>query len=373
MQLRSKNPGASHSIWLKTLALINLTILSFLFSSCSDDTVSPPKPPPTVEIKDSSIFDWQFVDCSGNYMSDMYVLDTNRIFFAAWPNLCYYNGAKIVSIETDPPYYFPQIVRGFDENNVFFGGFYYNSGSDPVKKLWLKKWNGSSIETTLLPNDTTLLGFRDMFVNNLNDIWISVYPAKFYHFDGTNFTTYISQNQNMYLSYFFKDLNSDLFTSAATQLQVNHWLFQVFKLENNNWSNYISDTVIQNVSPLQFGSYPCGTDYIRMGLNSLYCFNGQGWTFLSSTPGFNAHYIGGVSKDSFLCSGKVETLPYYRFFYYNGLNWYRQSNFMPPYVNYYDEINSIKEKNNNYYGFFNNSTYENYFFIGKPKISGAMK
>jgi hypothetical protein len=205
-----------------------------------------------------------------------------------------------------------------------------------------------------------------MYINNPNDIWISVYPARFYHFDGTSVTNYTPQNRDMYLSSFFKETNGDLITTGVIPIQTNKGIFQMLKLVNNTWTNFLSDTIILNITPLQGIVYICETNYLRMGINSLYYFTGNSWSFFTNTADFYVRSLSGKALNNFLCCGIKQT-SYYNLYYFNG-DWYKQSNFLPPQVNYYDEIIVSKEKNYNYYGFFKNNFWENYFFIGRPKL-----
>jgi hypothetical protein len=181
MQLRSKNPGASYSIWLKTLALINLTILSFLFSSCSDDTVSPPKPP--VSEFDSARFNWRTVQIPNHGFAGMWAQDTSKIFLINYNNhSLYIESGGIVSIY-DFGIYGPNEIVGLSNNEIYIFGTDFNG------YMTIIKWNGGSFE--YYPTDKNVHDFRYVrgCAINSSEVWI-LSQGGISKFDGVNMAYY---------------------------------------------------------------------------------------------------------------------------------------------------------------------------------------
>jgi hypothetical protein len=361
----------SRALHFNIFRFLTYSILLFLITfllSCADDNPVKPKET-TTQIIDSSIFNWQFVNCDGYVLNDIYVLDTNKVFFASLPNLTYFDGLRLVDIASVPPYYFPQKVAGCDANNIFFGGFFYSGPESGVEKLWVKKWNGSGFQSIPVLEDTLRSGITDIYVNNGSDVWIAEDPSRLLHYDGFNVTSYHLQTEGELLRSFFKDVNGDFYIGGTTGLDTSNWSwrYDLWKWVPPDWMNVVSDTVIFIVSPMQDGTYVCGTDYVRSGMSSFYYLKTNSWAFLQNTPGFTAEYASGISKSYFICSTMLTASSPHELMLYNGFQWLKQTNFRPPNGNLSDKIKPFKMFRGYCIGCFENNLYYNNFYIGRPK------
>jgi hypothetical protein len=236
MQLRSKNPAASHSIWLKTLALINLTILSFLFSSCSDDTVSPPKPP--VSEFDSARFNWRTENIYYRGFAGAWAIDTNHIFLLnhANRNLYIVSGGN-TAIYYAGDYYFNEI-KGISNSEVYlFGAGLYDN------KLTIIKWNGSSFEThatnTIVRNTRFIRGCAI----SSNEVWICSNNG-ISKFDGVNMTNYVYEDSLLDPDFFFLSVDNKLQYIAAKALDSVDVQACLFELRDTAFVRIFNDTII---------------------------------------------------------------------------------------------------------------------------------
>lgn len=340
-------------------AVLIFGIIITMFYSCSNDTIVTTKKN-TQQIKDSSIFDWQFIHFNLWYgINDIYVADTNRIFYAAGSSLFYKDGVLII-IDNGSNFY-AESVAGFNENNVYFGG-----GGVGEHGHRLKKWNGSIMQEIPIPADsnTYWTAIISIFIVNSNDIWLATNSYRIYHFDGAGIKIYYLPSPLSSNSQFYLDKNGlmILFGSwVSSELDI----FYTFEFLNDKWE-YISIDTLTSTSLRDYYGI-CGEDVLRAGLNSIYYYSKYRWDFLVNMQDSHPQQFAGSSRSDFLCTGYTTGLPRFKLYYYNGNEWLWQSNFQPPYEVSGNEFFFAK-KGNNYYGaFFPFLESSTYLIIGRPK------
>ena len=115
--------------------LLNLYfVLVSMFFSCSDDGTIVAKKETTPQVKDSSIFEWEYIHFNQWNFYDMYVADTDKIFIAADPGSVFFDGRNFTQIDQNSWDFQPSTVNGYDANNVYFGGHDRNQIHSKLRK-----------------------------------------------------------------------------------------------------------------------------------------------------------------------------------------------------------------------------------------------
>jgi len=179
----SKNPIASPSIWLKTLALTNLIILTFLFSSCSDD--NPVKTTPVSEF-DSARFNWRTEDIYYHGFAGIWAQDTANIFLLNHANHSLYKVSGGISSIFNVGDYYLNDIKGLSNSEVYLFGTGLNDN-----KLIIIKWNGAGFEphiSDIVVSSANANWVRGCVINS-NEVWVCSQNG-ICKFDGINMTNY---------------------------------------------------------------------------------------------------------------------------------------------------------------------------------------
>jgi len=348
------------------LLIIVFILQTFLFISCKDDpvTVKPPSPDDTSSIKDSAMFDWEYVQLFQYTLTDLYVADTNKIFIVANGGLIFYDGKNVTELNINDPQFFADVLAGTSPNNIFIGGSDYHHPANTK----LKKWNGASFESVGQFLDTTR-HILDIIALNDNNVWVATASNVVYNCNGTE-TQYSFISQKLLVSpQFYQDVIGQLYLFGYNRTSNNttDFKFYTYKLENNNkWQQILSDSGDDN-SEMRIFLNICGTNAIRGGSTANYNFTGYGWDALQPNLEFKGKVFGGTSKNDFLCAGNVTTSYFfYKMYYYNGNEWFRMSNYL--YAGGVETPRRICKVKNNYYGIYTSSEPTNsHLFIARPK------
>ena len=314
----------------------------------------------TSQIKDSSLFNWKLISTGVTAIYNIYVADTNNVFFESGPLLGYYDGDSIKYI-TETQNHFRVCIDGFNSQNVYFAGF---MNVNPPHSA-LEKWNGSSIENIQFPSYDTNTTLQNILVTGPDNVWIIVLPHYIYHYENSTFTLYDLTIHDLFQPEFFKDQLNNLYLFGSIGISNNTNIFYTFKLNGNSWDNILKDTLVEYTSELTLIKGKCGKDYMRYGLHGVYIFNGNGWSLAAQVPDINMNVFAGENGLKFLSGGNTSTDRNDKLYFYTGSEFLLQSNFVIPLIQY--DITSMGEKNGIYYGALLTVNYPNYFFIGKPK------
>ncbi len=310
----SRNSIASPFIWLKTLALTNLIVLTYLFSSCSDDNPIKTTPPNT-SLDTSNIYDWELDTIYGYNCENVYTADSNNVFISAYPAPLYYNGRTYTELNMQDPLFICDYPAGYDKDNVFFGGG--KSGTylgDPI----LKKWTYENVSSYTLTGDSGV-GIRDIFVEGKEECWISTLERyKVYHFNAGILTAYpLDSGQRG--SVFYRDNSGVLYAVSPKFLNSSNSLLREYRFENGEFQAVRMDTVSN--SEMAVGGTRCGSDILITKEQEIMYFDATKWLKLCDAP-VSAPYsnIGGVSKDNFVAFGKSDIGPW-QIYAWDGNKW----------------------------------------------------
>jgi hypothetical protein len=346
--------------------IIILSLLfAFLISACKDDVIVVPPSNQNVVIKDSAMFDWEYILFNHGYIYDLFAADTDKAFISASSGAWYYNGKTFTLIDYNTPDFNLTVIRGTGPTNVYFGG---GGAGQYITHARLKRWNGSSMQEIQMPDDSS----KDLiciYIRNENDIWLATYINKIYHFNGLNITdtTYIP----------FEFLNSiRIFETSPGELYMYGWrgagqnatAYFVLKLSNDNWNVVLSDTTNSNTE-LQERNNLCGNTIIRAGKTHIHNYVPNYWDEIPGEIDFEPRIFAGSSKDNFLCNAGWN-MTYYYMYVHKDVVWYRESNYLPPSPQLLVPIYRLSYIKGYYFGLYY-EYYDNYLITARPRIKVA--
>jgi hypothetical protein len=281
----------------KRLLLVFVILCYFLITlhSCNkdEDTVTNPiEPPPPTQIIDTlNRYKWHLDTLYGYGFIGMYVADTSNIFFISNYSFIINNGHTFQVISMQEQNYSLGGLSGFDKDNVFFGGSMFNSEGKHIP--FLKKWNGSNIQTYYL-NDTDNF-VRGQLVIGPNDIWFTMYRNKVYHFTNGNFVSYIIDTA-LYATDLYQDYSGNIYLFANKLYHNPNYSEYRYVFNGNNF-------VLAGIDSLTLGNYipelnKAGSDLVRCGEdNVIRYFSNNSWNYLCAAYQFYPGAMGGNSKE----------------------------------------------------------------------------
>ena len=340
----------------RTLALTNLIILTFLFSSCSDDNpVKTTNPPPVVDTLDS-LFTWQFLNIPGYFIEDIYVYDTNNIYLAIPAGIVAVHGNNYFPIYVNDTAFAVNVIGGYDNSNIFLGG------SNPwIFKSRLKKWDGSNFSDILLPLDSSV-GVENILVRTPDDVWIGVGRDKIYHYDGFSIQTYDLLSRVLGPT-FFADSVGTLYLFGSSPTSPSTSIFYVYKFDGTQWQVVESDG---NNNMTDYVNI-CGSTVVRSAKDGIYKFTSTSWELITSFINMQIDIVGGKSSHELLLSGGIINNSGYSedIYHWNGEKLAKQKNYHPP---FYATLYGIKSTNNYYYGYNKpDDPFDSYLVIASRK------
>ncbi len=224
----SKNPKTSYSIWLKTLALANLIILTFLFSSCSDD--NPVKTAPVSEF-DSARFNWRAENVYYRGFAGIWAQDTGNIFLLNNYNRSLY---KVSGGNTSIFYagdYYLNDIKGLSNSEVYlFGSGLYDN------KLTIIKWNGAGFEThvsNVIVNPSNTRFIWGCAVSS-NEIW-TCSQFGICKFDGQKITNYAYGDSAFNPDYLFLSDDNKMRYIGAKQIDTFAVEVSLYEFQNTGF------------------------------------------------------------------------------------------------------------------------------------------
>lgn len=308
-------------------------VLLTIYSSCSDGNPIKPKNEPTANIKDTAMYEWQYIPFDGGgsgIVYDLYAADTDKIFIASYIGNFYYNGENFTLIDHNTYDFIVNVVAGSSENNVYLGGG--NPDLNPSNHTRLKKWNGSSIQEIQMPDDSSHF-INYIYIKSENDIWISTSTNKIYHFDGVDsITTYYlpfeGLGNNMKI---WEGINGELYLIGGRELNPGNRINYVLQFKNNAWSVILSDLEVNSEAELRFVNSVAGNDLLRAGRKYVHYFTPDGWQQIPQMLNLEVFGIGGKSKEDFICNALDGYTAAYRMYLYKNNQWYLDTSYFPPY------------------------------------------
>jgi hypothetical protein len=285
------------------LSLLFLCYLIISLLSCNkENPVIPPEPPPPQGPDTVSQYVYTTFNHLGGFLSNVYAVDTDKVFIIGNSQLLLYNGHNVEEYPlNDPNMFIPFNVSGYDKNNIFIYGEYVINWS---KELPIFKKITNGVITTYNIGDTNHTIY-DFIVTGPNQAWFSdCISSKIYYFNNDIISEYrLSENDSIRRGFFYLSPDKELFVFAIHDLIIQTGTFYTYKFVNENFVLLRTDC---------YDEFPCNTDYMyRCGkdiiMTSKYnnCrtkyFNGNEWVFHSNQDTIdNPYKLGGISKDSLI-------------------------------------------------------------------------
>lgn len=297
-------------------------LILLLASSCSDDLVTPQDPSEGIDTVE--MYEWDIDTISGFLLYNIYVADSNNIFFEGPGNsMIYYNGKNYSPISYNDPVFSSKCISGFNQNNVFIGGTRYISPGPARPRL--KVWNGSSIMDYGFPNDTGE-GIYNLTITGYNQAWMHNGFNDIYYFDNGNFTRYTVDTLIISGVFYVSPSNEVyLFTSRLVQ-PPPHSINIGYKLQNNYFQIIYRDSTINGITIMDNTYFPSPPYIFRGGYKTINMFNNDNWFLLLNTYNFYLDGVCGNSLNNLICYGENEW--YWQDMYlWNGQKWALEKNF----------------------------------------------
>ncbi len=319
MALRSKNIHAPYSIWLKNLAIINLIIFTFLFSSCSDD--NPVKTNNSTIPLDSPRYHWK-VDTIYYFIRYIWAPDTNDVYYLSPNDLIHYNSNKYSYIHL--PYISARRIGGVDKNYFFIGGQDFST-----HKAKMLKYNGSSFEEFLLGNAGNSNSYIcSQIVLGSSNVWMGSYDGFIYHYTDSGITQYYLDSL-YYAGGFFQDVSKNLYIHFENRGSPNPnpadsmEIMKIFKFSNGNWN--MIDSSAQHVGgESKIPRNTTSLDVLALQYDGFYKYNFPGYSKAISINGFGIDILwSGISTNNVASPGSYNpnTNGFFTIFTWNGISW----------------------------------------------------
>lgn len=305
------------------LSLIFLICLG-LFSSCSDENPIVNSNDPV--IVDSNYFDWKFDTLQIAPSLGMYIADTNNIFIPGNHYVMNINNGSVKYKSYSDNDFAGWCIAGTSINNVYIGG-----SSISLNRSKLKRWDGTVVRDIEMPIDTSTIIFSIETVSP-NDIWIATHKPIVYHYLNQSFTTYRFDSIDSKLStgIIFKDKSGDLFVHFLKLTSGEYDYVYMFKFNNDSWKQVSIDSLSQN-SRLQFFSGFSDNKILYSGRSGLYYFNGISWDLYVNLGNNLSYSQWSCGRDALgVLFQAVENNFTTCLFYYDGKQFYRNSNLVFP-------------------------------------------
>ena len=295
-------------------------LLLLLASSCSDDPLTPQDPPGGIDTVE--MYEWDIDTISGFLLYNIYVADSNNIFFEGpGGNMMYYDSKNYTAIPYNDPTFSSRSIDGFNENNVFISGVHYVSPG-PAKPS-LKIWNGSGFQGYEFPNDTgqsmlnvTAVGYNKAWMHNVfHDI---------YYFDNGNFTRY-SVDSLLGGCVFYVSPNNETYLFSTGRGYMSYSINIGYKLIGNRFEIIYVDSVstYSNLTGVYFPSKPF---IFGGGYRAINIFNNNSWSLLCETANFYPDGVCSNTLNNLICYGESPSF-WQDMFLWDGQKWSIEKNF----------------------------------------------
>jgi hypothetical protein len=285
------------------LSLLFLCYLIISLCSCNkENPVIPPEPPPPQGPDTVSQYVYTTFNHLGGFLSNVYAVDTDKVFIIGNSQLLLYNGHNVEEYPlNDPNMFKPYDVSGYDKNNIFIYGEYVINWSK-VLPIFKKITNG--VITTYTIGDTGHT-INDFIVAGPNQAWFSdCKSSKIYYFNNDLISEYrLSENDSIKWGILYLSPDKELYVFAIHDLNIQTGTFYTYKFVDGNFILLRTDC---------YDEFPCNTNRIfRCGKDIImtskynFCktkyFDGNEWVFHSNQDTIdNPYKLGGISKDSLI-------------------------------------------------------------------------
>lgn len=347
---------------LKFIFYFALLSLIISLTSCNQNNpIGPNSNEQSVNIKYTSIYDWQFIHFDGGSGIEysIYATDTNQVFITSYIATYFYDGYNFRIIYSNSLEFQAETIAGTNENNIYLGGM----GSNGIKThAKLKKWDGNSVYEINIPDDTSSL-VTYLLVKSENDIWILTDSKYVYHYDGiSNMKRYfIPIGGEFFPDKIFSDLNGKIFLFGKKYTEIGELIY-VLQFNNENFEVIMSD-FIDSSTELQNIAVSINNDFLRSGKNFIHYFEPTGWQEVIGKIDFGAYNFAGNSRSDFICNGNK--LGYFQIYFYKNGQWYIDTNYTPPNQRIFTGIKSMIMIKNYCFAIYDPPS-SDYLIIGKP-------
>lgn len=306
------------------LALMILLCLG-LFSSCSEDNPITHSTDPI--IVDSNYFNWKFDTIQIRPSLGMYIADTNQVFIPGNHYLTYINNGSVNYKSYNDNDFAGWCIAGTSINNVYIGG-----SSISLNRSKLKMWDGAVVRDIEMPIDTSNRIFSIEAVSS-NDIWLATDKPIVYHYLNQSFTIYRFDSIDSKLNAIsiFKDKYGGLFVNFTKHTSGDYDYVYMFKFDNDTWKHVSFDSLSLNGRLYFFGGFS-DNKILYSGKSGLYYFNESKWDMYVNFGNnlLSSLWSCGRDANSVLFQAVENNFSTY-LYYYDGKQFYRNSNLIFPY------------------------------------------
>lgn len=272
---------------------------------------------------ESARYTWEVDTLYNRLIYDGWYYDSNKVFYMTSNRLIIYDG-KDYEVNYTPYYFGSYCISGYDENNVYIGGYTYD-------RAMMVKWNGSSfsdyiVTDTAEPADN----FYGIIAMNRDDVWLGGTKGRVYRFDGSSYHPYRFDTSYWYIMPFIRDEADNLYFTGKIyygEPSVDSMLIEFQKYNNFSWS--VAYRSMWHGGGTYFFPQNAGKDIVAVGSDVLYKFNGT--DFIPAVPmknfiGLDAEVKGSSIIDLITVGYDFQTREDY-IMHWNGLSWSRECQF----------------------------------------------
>ena len=307
-----------------SLSLLFIIPLTAALISCNDSPVSS---------KNKYIFDpprytWTADTIIGEFITDGWYYDTNKVFLLSGNALFKYDGI-VVTPNYFPASFSPYCISGYDENNVYVGGSRLDQNN--VYWAWLKKWTGGSFADYWLDqSEDQADNFYTVYSKSQNELWLSASKGRVYRFDGNNFQTFNFDTSYSNIAPFMKDgLNNIYFTGKIFygSFVVDSMLIELQMYNNSAWEKIY--TSVRHSGEIYFFTQNIGSEIFGISEQQISKFNGSNFVTAIQIDAFSFldGTVSGPSINSLTCKGYDLSLQTDCLFNWNGNKWSKELTF----------------------------------------------
>jgi hypothetical protein len=187
-------------------------MMSFYLTSCYDNSVVNNEQPFSF---DSARFNVTYKRAPFD-LSGAYVTDTDKILLYDYDGYAFYKNGAFIFSPYNLNFYPTSNMDGFDESNVYLGGF--EKVYENRVRYKLLKWNGSDFDNIQMADTVSGIHheFASVFCKSPNEIWLGTRNGTAWKYDGLNFAKYIidtnygSSTEQQIITYLLNDGNDNL-------------------------------------------------------------------------------------------------------------------------------------------------------------------
>jgi len=274
-------------------SIFPLLIVAFLcisFFSCGED--NPILPIEPIDIDTNDVYQWQIDTAKGYFFSDIYQLDSQHVYFGCYPTPVLYQNGQFTEIGNNDYSFNGLTIQAVDSNYLVAGGW-KRLNDIPQYVGAFRIYEGSSIQTFLLPGDSLISDIRDMLIIGKENFWFLNNSEKIYHFDNGKFSVY-SINEEFETRAIISSGN-EVYINAISI--VTPGLKKILKFSGTEFTEV---TTLLNPEYADYILVNLESEFIYESLHNLLYVNNNRLEPFSSLPGLNGAVYTGSSRSNII-------------------------------------------------------------------------